>query len=830
VESVSLPETPAQSAREGAAQAARAGDAPAPREEEARAAHEGGSRATRLKKLRFLLIFLALALLGIVSFAFGMFMAVASDLPHLEAKFRQDNARNSVLLSDGGTPIGVLSERNQILVTPQQIPPIVRHAVIAIEDKRFMTNSGVDLRSLARAFYTDIFHQRAVQGGSTIEEQFVKNALQQQSHRTILEKFREAALAFQLAHHWSKLKILTEYLNTIYFGNGAYGIEAAAQTYFGQEPAHEGCGLPRHPLCIQQLGPAEAALLAGIIQSPTDYNPVLYPTAARERRDLVLEQMHQQGYLSRASYEAATVAPLPSPQVIQPPRQPLADGVDAGYFDSWVEPQVIARYGAQRAFYGGMQIHTTLDLSLQRAAEEAVGGYLSDPEGPTAALVAIENSTGDVRAMVGGRNYDESPFNLATEGERQPGSSFKAFDLAAALEDGISPYSEWTSKQKEFIVPGSGGKEKFVVHNDEGAYVGERTLTNALAYSDNSVFAEVGLKVGTRRIARLAHRMGITTPLSTNPAMTIGGLTVGVTPLDMAHAYETIAHGGQRVSGTLAEPGAPDGIQEAQAGTQSLPDGARSEVNRVTLQPVLPPEVASTETSMLETVLQYGTGKAAALGQFAAGKTGTTSNYVDAWFVGWDAKYTVAVWVGYPNKFVPMLTSFEGGPVLGGTFPALIWHSFQTSALRIERERALEAQTRRMALAERQAAKRAGHASGAGATEAQGAVTGEANPSPSSPSQTAHTPGGAGSAGKSRETVSPTTGGQGKATGEHEATPAPAAKSPPAGTPTPATTAPSSPAPAPGGAQSPAQAPETATPPTTPSSGGTVAPTGGASP
>jgi penicillin-binding protein 1A len=844
VESVSLPETPARTAREGATQAALAGDAlaahegdalaaheSAAHEGEARGAHEGGSRAMRLKKLRFMLIFLALALLGVVSFAFGMFMAVASDLPHLEAKFRQDNARNSVLLSDGGTPIGVLSERNQILVTPQQIPPIVRHAVIAIEDKRFMTNSGVDLRSLARAFYTDVFHQRAVQGGSTIEEQFVKNALQQQSHRTILEKFREAALAFQLAHHWSKLKILTEYLNTIYFGNGAYGIEAAAQTYFGQEPAHEGCGQPRHPLCIQQLGPAEAALLAGIIQSPTDYNPVLYPTLARERRDLVLEQMHQQGYLGRAAYEAASVQPLPSPQEIQPPRQPLVDGVDTGYFDSWVEPQVIARYGAQRAFYGGMQIHTTLDLSLQRAAEEAVGGYLSGPEGPTAALVAVENSTGDVRAMVGGRNYDESAFNLATEGERQPGSSFKAFDLAAALEDGISPYSEWTSKQKEFIVPGSSGREKFVVHNDEGNYTGVNTLINATAYSDNSIYAEVGLKVGTGRIARLAHRMGITTPISTNPSMTIGGLTVGVTPLDMAHAYETIAHGGQRVSGTLAEPGAPDGIQEVRAGDQPLLDGRRSEVNAVTLRRVLPPEVATTETSMLETVLQYGTGKAAALGQFAAGKTGTTSNYVDAWFVGWDAKYTVAVWVGYPNKFVPMLTDFEGGPVLGGTFPALIWHSFQTSALRVERERAREAQARRTALAERQAAKRAGHMSGTGATEAQGAVAGEANPSPSSPSPTAHTPGGAGNVGKSRETAPPSaTGGHGKATGEGEATPAPAAKSPPASTPAPATTAPSSPAPGPGGAQSPGQAPETATPPSTPSSGGTVAPTGGASP
>jgi penicillin-binding protein 1A len=290
--------------------------------------------------------------------------------------------------------------------------------------------------------------------------------------------------------------------------------------------------------------------------------------------------------------------------------------------------------------------------------------------------------------MVGGRDYSTTPFNLATNGQRQPGSAFKAFDLAAALEDGISPDSTWTSKQKEFIVPGTAGKEKFVVHNDEGNYTGSNTLTGATAFSDNSIYAEVGLKVGTKRIAKLAHRMGITTPLSTNPAMTIGGLTVGVTPIDMAHAYETLAHGGRRVSGTLAEHGQPVAIQEVDAGSHVLPDGNHKDVNHVRSKAVLPQSIAETETSMLETVVQYGTGKAAAIGQFAAGKTGTTSNYGDAWFVGWDSKYTVAVWVGYPDKLVPMTTSFNGGPVLGGTFPALIWHDFMTAALGIDKTRA----------------------------------------------------------------------------------------------------------------------------------------------
>ena len=677
--------------------------------------------------------------------------------------------------------------------------------MISIEDKRFETNSGVDIRGIARAFVDDIEHKGAVQGASTIEQQFIKNALQAQSHRTIFEKLREAALAYQLSHKWSKEKIITAYLNTIYFGNGAYGIEAAAQTYFGQEANHLGCGTPGHQLCVEQLQPWEAALLAGIIQSPTAYDPATHPMAARARREVVLLQMLEQGYLTRAVYEQSIQQALPSPRQVQAPDEQTVEGVDAGYFTSWVQQQVIERYG-QRAFYGGLRIKTTLDLELQRAAEQAVNNYLAYPEGPTAALVAIENSTGEVRAMVGGRNYDQSPFNLATEGERQPGSSFKAFDLAAALEDGISPYSEWTSKQKEFIVPNTGGHERFVVHNDEGNYTGENTLIGATAFSDNSIYAEVGLKVGTHRIALLAHRMGITTPLSTNPAMTIGGLTVGVTPLDMAHAYETIAHGGQRVSGTLAEAGAPVGIQEVVAGSQSLPDGAHSERNRVTTKPVLPPEVAATETSMLETVIQYGTGRAAAIGQFAAGKTGTTSNYGDAWFVGWDSKYTVAVWVGYPNKLIPMTSDFDGGPVLGGTYPALIWHDFMMSALQVDRERAEHAASSKTSTTG------AGEgSSGTSASEASPPSSTSAVPSSNTTSSRSQRAGARPSSGTG------TGGGQagaGQGAGAPAAAPehAPATPTPaPASTPAPAHEAPSAPSAAP---------PASAAPPSSAQTGG----------
>jgi penicillin-binding protein 1A len=751
-----------------------------------------------LKRLRFVLILFAVLLLGLISFVFGMFMAVASTLPSLDNRAEFDNARNSVLLDDQGRQLGVLSRQNQILVTPEQIPTIVKEAVIAIEDKRFAGNSGIDIRGIARAFLQDVLHKGNVQGASTIEQQFVKNALQAQTHRTLFEKLREAALAYQLAHRWSKEKIITEYLNTIYFGNGAYGIESAARTYFGSDVNHLGCGTLGHKLCVQELEPWEAALLAGVIRSPTFYNPVTNPQAARARRNLVLSQMLQQGYLRRADYEVSVNQALPAPKDIQPPHQTLVEGVDAGYFVSWVTQQLIERYEPTRVFDGGLRVETTLDLDLQRAAEQAVDGYLPGPGGPTASLVAIENSTGDVRAMVGGRNYNESPFNLATEGERQPGSSFKAFDLAAALEDGISPESVWSSRLKIFDVPGTHGKEHFVVHNDEGAYTGSNTLTGATAFSDNSIYAEVGLKVTTRRIARLAREMGITTPISTNPAMTIGGLNVGVTPLDMAHAYETIAHGGQRVSGSLASDYQPVGIQEVDAGGRTLPDGHHQDHNGVLTKRVLPADVASTETSMLETVLQYGTAKAAAIGQFAAGKTGTTSNFGDAWFVGWDSKYTVAVWVGYPDKLVPMTTDFNGQPVFGGTFPALIWHDFMLSALQVEQNRATRTTS-----------------AGGG----KGSSTGGQLESPASTETTSTQPPTAGKhAGGAGEPQAPTT--QGNGAGESAGGAPGKERAPVAPTPSPATPPPATPAPA---------APSTEAPPNSKSGAGASA-TGGVSP
>jgi penicillin-binding protein 1A len=628
---------------------------------------------SRVKKLRLLAIFLPLTLLAIVSTVFGMMMAVASDLPDLENRKEYQDAKNSVLVDSQNREIGVLTNnQSRVLVSYEDIPRNMRNAIIAIEDRRFYENSGVDVRGIARAFTQDILQRKAVQGGSTIAQQFVKNALQAQADRTVFQKLREAALAYHLTRKWPKSKILTQYLNSIYFGNGAYGVESAARTYFGNQPDHQGCGSPRN-LCVRQLKPEEAALLAGVVANPSAYDPVAHPEAAERRRNLVLKDMLDQGLLPRLEYYKAIREALPAAVDIKPPTA----SSKAPYFTTWVRQQLVDKFGARRAFEGGLKIKTTLDLDLQDAAEDAVKKYLPDSTWPSAALVAIDNQTGEVRAMVGGRDYAKRPFNLATQGQRQPGSSIKPFILAEALKK-YSAGSVWPSRKRVFTVPGTKGKELFPVKNFENKYAGSQTLAGGLTYSDNSVYAAVGISVGPKRIANLAERMGIRTPVSSNYAMTLGGLKEGVTPLDMAHAYETLIAGGRRIYGTLgAGNEGPVGIKEVLGA-----NGKVIKANKTRARRVLPARIANETVNIMTTVVSQGTGRRAALGpgQFAAGKTGTTENSGDAWFVGFNERWTVAVWVGYADRLKPMLTEFAGQPVEGGTYPALIWHDFMVAA------------------------------------------------------------------------------------------------------------------------------------------------------
>jgi penicillin-binding protein 1A len=634
----------------------------------------------RVKKLRLLIALVPFVLLAIVSTVFGMMMAVAADVNDLDLAKTFREARNSTITDVRGRPLGILtSDQNRVIVPLNQIALVMQNAVIAIEDKRFYTNEGVDVRGIGRAFVADIVSGKPVQGASTITQQFVKNRLQAQDRRTVFQKLREAALAYHLAHRWSKQKILREYLNSIYFGNGAYGIESAAETYFGTQ--HDGCGataVKTRP-CAAELRPYEAAMLAGIIASPSAYDPVAHPQAAKARRNLVLQRMLEQRKITYGEYRDGIEEAPPTQADIRPPHENSVTPATP-YFTSWVRQQIVDRYGPQRAFEGGLKIKTTLDLELQGAAEQAVRNRLW-VGGPTAAMTVIDNRTGEVRAMVGGRDYNEQAFNLATQGQRQPGSSFKPFVLAQALKEGIGPGSVWPSKKRVFNVPGS--TEKFVVNNYEGSYTGSSSLATALVRSDNSVFAAVGIKAGTPKIAALAERMGIRTPVSHNYAISLGGLRQGVTPLDMAHAYETLARGGKVVTGTLGAPDhGPVGIREVDTGSKKID-------NEVRTYRVLPQGIANETASLMTGVITSGTGKRAAVpGEVIAGKTGTTENYGDAWFVGFSQRYTVAVWVGYPNKLKPMKTEYHGQPVAGGTFPAEIFRDFMMSAKTINEKRA----------------------------------------------------------------------------------------------------------------------------------------------
>ncbi|MGH2873844.1 MAG: transglycosylase domain-containing protein, partial [Solirubrobacteraceae bacterium] len=686
----------------------------APRRRRIRRDRRGRRRRPRLRKLRLLALLAGFGVLALVSAAFGMMMSVAADLPQIENRAEYSTAKdNSYLYDDHWRPIGILAAPNhEVIDSYGQLGTMMRDAIISVEDKGFWSESGIDLRSIARAFVADIAG-KPTQGASTIPEEFVKNALNEEGNRTIFEKLREAALAFHLTHEWPKTQILTEYLNSIYFGNGAYGAESAARVYFGDklgynpnEPngggSHKGCGDPPLRSCASALSPGQAALLAGMVANPTAFDPVQFPQAAQARRDLVLQDMRAQGYISQSQYAQAMnprLDPLPTAADIEQPAEPPA----APYFTSWLRPQILAAVGLgrgvspavaeYRAYYGGLKIRTTIDLPMQQAAQQAITQNLPEGPGePDASLVAIDNKTGQVRAMVGGPlvsgqpDYDKYPFNLATAGERQPGSAFKPFTLAVALQHGYGPDTVFDSKPLSIVVPNSDGKEIYHVKNFANEYLGPETLAQATIVSDNSVFTQLGLSrgVGTKRIAKMAHAMGIRTPVSTNPAMIIGGLKVGVSALDMAHAYETLAEGGQRVYDPVLGDPKEGPIGVAQIYCPHKCQGKSDLVAKAHYRRVLPASVASTIQTMLEGVAEHGTGASAAIpGVMVAGKTGTTTDYGDAWFVGWTPQLTCAVWVGYPNGFVPMTTQFDGGPVEGGTFPAEIWRAFMVQALQI---------------------------------------------------------------------------------------------------------------------------------------------------
>ena len=621
--------------------------------------HEPGrsNRRRRIRKLRLLALLTVLGLLGSVSFGLGLITSIAGELPKLDPSRQLEQQVNGYIYAAPSTsspgPPRVLAvlrgSEARTLVGFDEINPWMRHAIVAVEDRRYWEHRGVDIRGIGRALWADIRQKKVVEGGSTITQQFVKNALDR-DQKTIARKVREAALAWQLTQRWSKRRILEAYLNTIYFGNGAYGVQQASLTYFDH-----GAG---------ELTLHEAALLAGIPANPTAFDPVARPGAARERRLVVLQAMAEEGKITRRQLAAADSQPLPRAEDV---RLPGTEG-PAQYFVNYVKRQLVDEYGGARVFGGGLEVHTTIDLDLQRAAREAISTTLTNPDGPSAALVALDPRTGAVKAMVGGSNYRKSQFNLAVQSERQPGSVFKPFVLATALRQGISPLTRFDSEPQEIDL----GDRFWVVSNYDDAYVGSADLEQATIHSDNAVYAQLTRLVGARKVAETAKAMGIQSRLRGYYSIGLG--TEAVNPLELARAYAAFANDGKRIDGAVLgnRPRVIETITEGDTERRNAPVG----------RAVLAAAEAQTVNSILQKVVSQGTGVRAQLpDRPVAGKTGTTENYGDAWFVGYTPQLVVAVWVGYPETLQPMLTEFEGEAVAGGTYPAEIWKAFAEVAL-----------------------------------------------------------------------------------------------------------------------------------------------------
>ncbi len=581
---------------------------------------------------------------------FGLVRAVASEIPSLDPASQRAEVNTVVYASNGRRVLAVLrGDEDRVLVATEDMAPIMRQAIVSVEDQRFFDHKGIDVRGVARALWADLRRQAIVEGGSTITQQFVKNAYIR-NERTLARKVREAALAWQLEQQWSKDRILTSYLNTIYFGNGAYGIQQASRTYYGKGAKH----LELH----------EAAVLAGVPADPARYDPVTRPRSAKQRRRHVLGLMFEQGKITRAEYLEAVDAPLPLPEKV---RLPGTRG-PAAYFVNYVKDQLVEKYGAGNVFGGGLKVTSTIDLELQERARAAIEKVLKNPDGPAAALVAVEPATGAVRAMFGGRNFRESQFNLAAQAERQPGSAFKPIVLATAMREGISPATSLDSRPVSI----DAGDRIWKVTNYDHTYLGDVSLSRAMVSSDNTVYAQLTDIVGPREIVKTAHALGIKSQLDAYFSIGLG--SGAVNPLEMTRAYATIANGGRRVDGALLgnTPRVVESVERIRAG--------RTDDNSPIPTQVMDADEAAVLTDILQDVVSSGTGTRAQVpGRSVAGKTGTTDNYADAWFVGYTPELAVAVWVGYPDRLRPMLTEFGGEPVTGGTLPAQIWKAFVSS-------------------------------------------------------------------------------------------------------------------------------------------------------
>ena len=592
-----------------------------------------------LKALKFLFICAICLMIMGASVLYGFSSLFAP--PNMDETLIPDAASQFYDIN-GNVIYTTLSEERRVPVSIDKIPKHVQQAFIAIEDNRFYEHSGIDYRGTARALVSTL-SGREVQGGSTITQQLAKNAFLTQE-RSIIRKIKEAFIAKELEHKYTKDEILTMYLNQIYFGQGAYGIESASLYYFGKH--------------VQNLDIAEAATLAAIPKSPNYYNPFENPKESKNRQELVIDQMVKYGFISADSAAKAKAKKMVYSTSHKQQNNPR------GYFFDMISQKVIAEVGADALYKGGLKIYTTLDMDMQLAAEKAMRhlpNYYTDSKKltqPQMALAAVDPKTGYVKALLGGRGQDK--FNRATLAVRQPGSAFKPFVYLTAMQNGFTPASIIEDKEEEFA---KGWKPQ----NSDMQWHGKVSLRTALKRSLNVPTIKLAREVGVDKIVANVEKMGITTLVDSgaysdvNLAMALGGLSKGVNPLEMASAYGVLA-----TNGLYNKPIALLKIvdRDGKVLYQAKPQSKR----------VVDAASAYLTTNMLEDVLVSGTGGGMGIGRPAAGKTGTTDTYIDAWFVGYTPDLSTAVWVGDDNN-KPMQRMYGSGA------PLSIWHEFMINAL-----------------------------------------------------------------------------------------------------------------------------------------------------
>jgi len=558
--------------------------------------------------------------------------------------------QNSYVYAADGSFLGTIpAENNRQPIKLDEVSPWLPTATVAIEDRRFYEHDGLDYEGIVRAALENYAARDVVQGGSTITQQLVRNLYRPVgTERTLERKVKEACLALKLDAAWTKETILETYMNQVYYGNRAYGVEAAARTYFSKS--------------ARELTLAEGALLAGMPQAPSFYDPFTRQQEAFRRRNEVLAAMRDTELISSAQYERVASTPIR----LRPGT--LYTKIREPYFFSFVRDQLIEKYGANVVRGGGLRVYTTIDPALQKLAAKAISQTLDLETDPASAIVAINPRNGAIRAMVsvipGGQR---TQFNLAAQGRRQAGSAFKTFVLTEMIRRGVNPDTT-TYISAPFTWQPDPRSEPWTPKTYDGSYYGPSSITEATLRSDNSVYARMTLDLGPESIVKIAHAMGVKSPLQ--PVASIGLGSNDVSVLDMASAYATLAAGG-----VFTKPMAIRKVVLASGEVDTDSGWGKPERRRV-----FPDGVAYQVTRILERNMLAGTGTRAYFGRPAAGKTGTTDDHTDAWFCGYTPNLSAAVWVGYPNSTVEM-TSVHGIAVSGGSFPAMIWNLFVSAAL-----------------------------------------------------------------------------------------------------------------------------------------------------